>query len=184
MIDSLYDKFKPWSDGGSVWIISDTHFDDPDCKFMDKNWITPEEQVKLINKYVYPTDTLIILGDIGDPSYVKQLRGYKVLIMGNHDQSKKKYAPYFDEVYEGALFIGEKILLSHEPINLPFCLNIHGHDHNYKEYYDDNCHHYNMATNVIDYKPKNLGKLIKMGCLSGIENIHRQTINKASEKKE
>ena len=26
----------------------------------------------------------------------------------------------FDEVYTGSLFIGEKLLLSHEPINFPF----------------------------------------------------------------
>lgn len=30
MIDTLYDKFKPWSAKGSVYIISDTHFEDED----------------------------------------------------------------------------------------------------------------------------------------------------------
>lgn len=182
MILSLYDKFKPWSATGSIWVFSDPHFEDKDCKLMNPRWIEPEEQVKRINKCVYPSDTLIILGDIGNPEYIKQLRGYKVLIMGNHDQSRKKFEPYFDEIYEGALFIGERILLSHEPINLPFCINIHGHDHNYKEHYDENCYHLNVAANVCDYTPKNLGKLIKMGMLSGIESIHRMTIDKASEK--
>ena len=34
MIPTLYEKFKPWSEKGSVYIISDTHFDDSDCKLM------------------------------------------------------------------------------------------------------------------------------------------------------
>lgn len=180
MIDSLYDKFKHWSAKGSVWVFSDPHFDDDDCKLMDPNWISPADQVERINKYVYPTDTLILLGDIGNPAFVGLLRGYKVLVMGNHDQSREKFEHYFDEIYEGALFIGKKILLSHEPISLPFCLNIHGHDHNGTEFYKEGCKHINVAANVCDYTPQNLGKLIKRGALSGIPNIHRMTIDKAS----
>ena len=52
MIMTLYDLFRHWSDGGSVYIISDTHFDDVDCKLMDPNWITPEEQLEIINSTV------------------------------------------------------------------------------------------------------------------------------------
>lgn len=33
MIASLYQVFRHWSDNGSVYIISDTHFDDSDCKY-------------------------------------------------------------------------------------------------------------------------------------------------------
>ena len=29
-----------------------THFDDTDCKLMDLNWITPDEQLKIINSVV------------------------------------------------------------------------------------------------------------------------------------
>lgn len=183
MIPSLQDKFKPWSETGSVWILSDTHFDDADCKLMDPNWITPKEQISIINKYVHKTDTLILLGDIGDPQYVAKLRGYKVLIMGNHDQSRTKFEPYFDEIYEGVLFIGEKILLSHEPINLPFCLNIHGHDHNGVEYYEYGCRHINVAANVCEYTPINLGRIIKQGALSKIDTIHKRTIKDAQMRK-
>ena len=50
MISSLYDKFKPWSATGSVYIISDTHFDDSDCKLMDPNWITPQEHMEIIKQ--------------------------------------------------------------------------------------------------------------------------------------
>lgn len=42
------------------------------------------------------------------------------------------------------------------------------------------CKHLNVAANVCDYTPVNLGVLIKNGILSGIESIHRETINRAS----
>ena len=91
----LYDKFKHWNEKGVIWVYSDPHFNDEDCKLMNKNWPTPKEQIKLINKCVSKNDTLIILGDVGDENYVKYLKGYKVLIKGNHDKGtsnyKKKY---------------------------------------------------------------------------------------------
>lgn len=49
MITTLYEPFRHWSEGGSVYILSDTHFDDTDCKLMDPGWITPDEQLKIIN---------------------------------------------------------------------------------------------------------------------------------------
>ena len=39
MILTLYKPFRHWSEGGSVYILSDTHFGDSDCKLMDKDWI-------------------------------------------------------------------------------------------------------------------------------------------------
>ena len=84
MIDSLILPFKHWSEKGSVYIISDTHFNDHDCKIMDTNWPEPDELVANINKVVHKQDSLIILGDIGDCSYVKKLRaGHKILLLGN-----------------------------------------------------------------------------------------------------
>ena len=46
----------------------------------------------------------------------------------------------------------------------------------------DGCKHLNVAANVCDYTPVNLGLLIKNGILSGIESIHRETINRACRK--
>jgi len=66
---------------------------------------------------------------------------------------------------------------------LSWCLNIHGHDHSNMEKYSDRCKHLNIAANVCDYTPVNLGLLIKNGILSGIESIHRKTINRASGRK-
>ena len=52
MIPTLYEPFRHWSEGGSVYILSDLHFDDLDCKLMDPGWITPQEQLAIINKNV------------------------------------------------------------------------------------------------------------------------------------
>lgn len=183
MIDSLYDKFKPWSEKCSIWIMSDPHFEDFDCKMMDENWVTPQEQVKRINRLVSRNDTLILLGDIGNVEWVKKLRGKKILIAGNHDTSIQKNLEIFDEVYEGPVFIGAKILLSHEPIDgLDFCFNIHGHSHGGKMRPD--AYHLNLAANVCDYTPVNLKKLIeKEGILSKVKTIHRETIDNAIRRK-
>lgn len=233
MINSLYDKFKSWSKNGSVFIISDTHFNDSDCKLMDRNWPSADEQLQKINKDVHKNDTFICLGDVGDIEYIKKIKAYKVLVMGNHDTGRSKYErkiscqkfskskfsrneaiekmkelypdciysvtdgydfhePFqyweveadnklFDEVYEGPLMIGEKIILSHEPImGLEWCLNIHGHDHSdsIKDKY-----HLNLASNVCDYTPLNLGSYIKLNGLSNIKSLHRITVDKAGKKK-
>lgn len=183
MIASLYDKFKEWSKNGSIWIISDTHFNDDDCKLMNENWISPEEHINIINKKVYKNDTLICLGDCGEVELFDKLKCQnKILIMGNHDQAKTKYLKYFNEVYNGPLFISDKILLSHEPIfGLKFCLNIHGHCHNGEyEYIDEfGGKHLNLASDVVNWEVTNLGELIKKGALSDIDNIHRITIENA-----
>ncbi len=182
MITTLYPIFQHWSAKGSVYILSDPHFADSDCSLMDPNWISPEEQIIIINNVVKKNDTFVCLGDVGDRDYITQIKaGYKVLLLGNHDR-RSDYTGLFDEIYDGPLFISDKILLSHEPVyGLPWCLNIHGHDHSDREAYMEGCPHINLAANVCGYTPINLGKLIKSGVLANIKNIHRITIDRAIE---
>lgn len=181
MIDSLYDCFKRWSATGSVFLISDTHFEDSDCKLMDPNWIAPQEHIDIIKSKVHKDSTLIHLGDVGCPHWLEQIKGYKVLIQGNHDKIGE-LKPYFDEVYTGPLIIAKKIMLSHEPIsNINWCLNIHGHNHSGIHYDDKDPYHLNIASNVVNYQVINLKTIIKDGYLNKITNIHRQTIDKAKE---
>lgn len=179
MIECLYEPFQHWARYGSIYIISDLHFGDSDCELMDSEWVSPKKQVELINALVLASDCFICLGDVGDPKYIPLIKARKkILILGNHDK-KHLYKSYFNEVYDGPVFIADKILLSHEPINgLPWCLNIHGHDHSNIEKFDENCKHINVAANVCNYKPINLKKIIKDGYLSNIKNIHRMTIDK------
>ncbi len=50
MIATLYEPFRHWSENGSVYILSDTHFGDADCKTIDhatekkaeRQWIKKE----------------------------------------------------------------------------------------------------------------------------------------------
>lgn len=171
----LYKPFEHYK--SPVWLYSDTHFEDSDCPLMDPEWPGPDEQVKSINSRVGRCDTLIILGDIGNPEYLKKLRGYKVLVLGNHDKGVSNYEPYVDEIYEGPLFISNKILLSHEPIDLPFGINIHGHNHSGEILERDNedFFSYNVCSNVIGYKPVRLDEIVS---LYKVKDIHRLTIDK------
>lgn len=230
MIDTLYDTYKCWSETGSIYIYSDPHFNDEEMKHLRKNYIGDEEQIKKINSVVHKNDALIILGDIGDETFIPKLKaGFKVLVKGNHDKGnscyKKSYINLtynekdcdnikelrkeltkkypnsditiietsrysgnhypefsvliddrmFDEVYEGPLFISDKILLSHEPIDLPFVLNIHGHDH--ANWHGDDDNHINCCAELIDYTPINLKTVINSGMLKNIPSIHRMAID-------
>ena len=180
MIKGLYNSFaERWYRGGSVWFYSDPHFGDEEMKYLRKNYISDDEQVKRINSKLGKNDTIIFLGDIGDTSFIKKIKGYKVLVMGNHDAGRSNYEPFFNEIYEGILIIGPKIVLSHEPIDMRFCFNIHGHDHS-GFYKSEN--HLNVCAEHIDYTPINLTKLIKEGRFKNIEDIHRVTIDKQAAK--
>lgn len=232
MTNYLYDIFKHW--GNEVYCISDTHFSDAESFQFRKNSNSLLEDIKTIGDYnnfiikninskAGKNSCLIILGDIGDLEYIKKIRGYKVLIMGNHDKgasnykkSKVKSCPecgslnltrdfsdilnhcytcsdchgrfndnyfkevsnnLFDEVYEGPLMINDKIILSHEPIEIPkYLFNIHGHIHSTQYREDEN--HLNCCGEAINYIPINLNNLIKKGLLKDTKSIHRNTIDK------
>ena len=210
MYKHLYDEIaKRWyrGRGNSIWIISDPHFSDEGMKYLRKDYIGDAEQVKKINSRVSRDDTLVILGDIGNVDFVKELHGYKVLIMGNHDKGASNYTRevkyildnekgtheidlnlyrvednhLFDEVYEGPLMINDRVILSHEPIPVPdYMFNIHGHDHS-NWYKDENS--LNVCAEHINYIPVNLGSLIKEGLLKNVTDIHRETIDKAIKRK-
>lgn len=85
----------------------------------------------------------------------------------------------FDEVYEGALIVGEKLILSHEPVDIPWLFNIHGHDHAGKKRKG----HLNVCSDVIGYEPINLTQRLKNGLMSAVTTIHRETIDNATERK-
>lgn len=226
-IAGLYECFNHWHKNGTVWLYSDTHFGDKELL----NRPTDEEQIKMINSKVGKYDTLILLGDVGNIECAKRLKGYKILICGNHDVGHTAYKrqivkkrfdqdiytreeaiaamskdypnciysviegfqfhdPYtyweitadnklFDEVYTGPLMIGEKLILSHEPLGCTWAYNIHGHAHYgaKKGTYSFNC-----CAEAIDFTPVNFNQWMKQGHLAAIKSIHRTTINKATER--
>lgn len=176
MIKQLYKPFQHWSEKGTIWLYSDPHFGDPDLAHL---YPTDEYQINMINSKVGRCDTLILLGDIGDIECAKKLRGYKVLICGNHDRGKTIYEDIFDEVYAGPLTISDKIILSHEPAKINTMFNIHGHKHNG----DFHLGRLNCCANQIEFTPINFNQFIKSGRLREIETIHRKTIDKATQRK-
>ena len=181
MYKHLYDCYQHWYHGGQIYFYSDPHFSDEEMKYIRRNYIGDEEQIKRINSVVGKNDTIILLGDIGNKKCLKQLRGYKVLVLGNHDYGAMTYKTCVDEVYEGILTISNRIIISHEPIDLPFTLNIHGHTHNLPYQYDNL--HLNMCAEAIDYTPVSLKTIINSGIMKNIPTIHRLTIDEATMKK-
>lgn len=93
MFKNLYDNFAHWfHDGrGTVYFYSDPHFNDPEVVNLRKNYIGDEEQIERINSKIGKYDTLVVLGDVGDIKWIRKIRGYKVLIMGNHDKGATNY---------------------------------------------------------------------------------------------
>lgn len=185
MIQQLYEPFRStWSGKGTVWILSDPHFNDTELIAGAPNHPDATTLIKNINSKVGSNDTLILLGDICDCECIKQIRpkAHKVLIMGNHDdKGVSYYKQYFDEVYEGALTISKNVILSHEPlIAYPFLFNIHGHEH----------HKHSMAANELNVCvdaldesfPVSLTALYKKGGFSSlpVKDIHRYTIDRAT----
>lgn len=193
MTNHLYDIFSKWSctDGehrNSIWIYGDPHFDDEESKsFRGNEYPGDEEQVRRINSKVGRKDTIIFLGDIGDVEFIKKIRGYKILLLGNHDKGASNYKRtkdenLFDEVYEGPLTINDRLILSHEPIqSLPdYLFNIHGHAHDKK---DCGERHLNVCAEHIDYTPICLSSLLQEGLLKEVHSIHRTTIDSAIVRK-
>ena len=234
MLPGIYDSFQHWGEKHqTVWIYSDPHFNDDELAGGIKGRPSAEEQVKKINAKCGRRDCLIILGDVGDVEYVRQLRAeYKVLIMGNHDAGSTNYkreivkrifdkdihpdkaeiraimekefpgwairieedydfhCPFnrwiayadnklFDEVYEGALIVGEKLILTHEPVEIPWLFNVHGHDHAGRKRQN----HLNVCSDVIGWEPVNFTSFLKSGFASKIQTIHRETIDNATKRK-
>lgn len=232
-IPGLYKIFDHWHAQGTVWIYSDPHFSDKELAAGQSNRPVDAEQVENINRKVGRKDTLIILGDVGDIEVIQKLRGYKILIMGNHDSGASNYkrrvikgiydkdkytkeqaiaemrikypnwkitfnedwafeSPFerwvvsadnmlFDEVYEGPLMISEKLILSHEPVDVPWAFNLHGHIHDSKHKNDKR--HFNVCAEAINFTPINFNQWMKQGYLSRIETIHRSTIDGATARK-
>ena len=87
----------------------------------------------------------------------------------------------FDWVFEGPVQIGEKLILSHEPLECGWAFNIHGHIHatNYK----DDARHMCICPDVTgNFEPVNFNQLMKSGFMSKIETLHRSVINTATKR--
>lgn len=149
----------------NIFLISDLHLNHPnvlkftgaDGKLIRPDFATIEEMHERIitnwNKVVGPRDKVYVLGDVvmgihKDPDQAAavmyeifaQLKGEKVLILGNHDTlHMNEYYVCFKRIY-GLRNRGDlepKVFLSHAPVRMDAdhnerrmkAINIHGHIH-------------------------------------------------------
>lgn len=156
-----------------TYIISDTHFGDPNIIFYENRPFNSVKEmnetiIKNWNKTIAKEDIVFFLGDVavGYNSYllkelIKDLSGYKILIMGNHD---KKYSPEtwkkigFSEICKYPIIYNEFYIFSHEPLylnkNMPY-RNVHGHLHSNMIQNKDSRLYYNVSVEQINYTPIN-----------------------------
>lgn len=140
----------------TVWVTADLHFGhtnilkfSPQTRpFRDVDHMN-ESLITEWNSQVRDEDTVYILGDVAFCSvekacmYIKQLRGHKILIEGNHDRKLVQNSGarnLFDEIhiYHTIKHAGHRVCMFHFPIaEWDQChrgsLHIHGHSHgNYR----------------------------------------------------
>lgn len=88
----------------------------------------------------------------------------------------------FDYVFQGPLMIAEKLILSHEPVDVSWAFNIHGHCHS-PSHKNDKLH-FNACLDATGYEVINFNQWMKQGHLAHVETLHRDTINAATVRKQ
>lgn len=113
-VSGVYDFFnKQWfEDCQDVFVFSDTHFGEDDLKQAFPNRPSDDELVKRINSVCGRTSCLVLLGDVGDLSYVQKLRAKrKILICGNHDKGAENYQrKQISRVFDADIFSKEQAM--------------------------------------------------------------------------
>ncbi len=155
------------------YVFSDPHFDSESiivngCRPFSSVSEMNETLIKNYNNVIGKQDICYWLGDImygatkdKVANLLRQLRGRKYLIMGNHDRGHSEtwwLSCGFDKVFSHPIYDAENyIMLSHEPLpefgNLSPIANIHGHihiqDYDFKNH--NNC--INVCVEKTDYRP-------------------------------
>ena len=163
--------------------IADTHFGhEKVIEFCRRPFKNIEEMDEVIiknwNEVVNHEDHVYILGDMiyrnkKEPSYyLKQLKGHKHLILGNHEEYLKKLKEpfkYFDTIdqYLDIVDKGRRCILFHYPIASWNGMNrkvyhIHGHIHNNYHRGEFLTHEraLNAGVDINNFKPVKLEELI------------------------
>lgn len=171
LIDNLEEK--------DPWIVTDYHLL-KELKHGSTDTTRTENIIKMHNSVIKPNDLVLFEGDITEEEYfdmniikyikmvsnlVKKLNGHKIMIMGNNDSgTKDMYLKMgFEEVYEQPL-LGKKYLFSHEPqimTKYPGILNIHGHIHGSKKYYNMDAKNHLDSYYGLYGKPMKLSELVE-----------------------
>lgn len=137
---------------------------------------------RVFDKEIFSKEQAIAAAKAEYPDYdvVSVIEGYQphspftywCIEMDNH---------MFDYVFTGGLTLGEKLILSHEPLTgIDWAVNVHGHDHTGRM---AGAGRKNVCLDVTGYEPFHLLAALKTGLLASTKTVHRQTIDKATEKK-
>jgi calcineurin-like phosphoesterase family protein len=155
---------------GRVFLIADTHFfSDKILRYENRPFASIVEMnsymVKIWNEVVQKDDTVFVLGDFSDgeekenKTLLSQLKGEKILVMGNHDQHLTPFqwlSQGFDEVSRWPILYDRFFLFSHEPLyissNMPYA-NIFGHVHGNPTYKDYSSQSYCVSAERTEYAP-------------------------------
>jgi len=186
-----------------IFYISDLHFGHKNIiRYDNRPFRTTEEMDKALidnwNRVVSNEDTVYILGDISwydtnkTIEIIKQLKGRKILIKGNHDKSGIEFYQCFHRMENYAEVVDgtTKVTMSHYP--MPFwngqfrdSVHLYGHIHNSHQWnimeswldetrqlQDIPMRAYNVGCMMdwIRYTPRTLDEIIK-----GYEVYHKQT---------
>lgn len=168
------------------YYIADTHFGHDNIRILsNRPFKTIEEMDQTIienwNKKVKDADDIYILGDFSfrskDPGiYLKQLKGNKHLIVGNHDGAILKdpeLRKYFVEIRDMKTISdhGTKIVLCHYPLvewdgYYRGTKHFYGHVHNNmnnptNQYISSIENAYNVGVDIIGFGPKALNEILK-----------------------
>ena len=167
-----------------IYYISDTHFR---STFIFKHCHRPFDNVKECDDFIVRSwnekikdeDTVYVLGDLGcfyneeEFSLISQLKGRKILIVGNHD------VEYLDEIKEKQLFEdiheltcikdeGREVWLCHYPLftwpnDHQGSYFVYGHIHNapitFLQAFYQNKNAFNAGVDVCDFTPHTLDEL-------------------------
>ena len=152
-----------------VYFISDTHFGHRNIiRYSNRPYETVGEMdgdlIKNWNDTISPNDVVYHLGDFClrgvdyTQNVVNQLNGTKKILLGNHDRTSVTFWKRmgFDEVFKEPV-VRDNYILSHEPIDNPDRLNIHGHTHTLKA---QSIMHIPVCVEMIGYKPISIDDLM------------------------
>lgn len=158
------------------YVYSDPHFNHARIiEYAERPFEDVQEMniymIDIYNNVVKEEDKVYILGDMGFgdkeimSSILSAMKGYKILIMGNHDRLRNRewwLDAGFDEVSKDPILIRKQFILSHEPIamssDMPY-YNIHGHIHNNAPV---SRKHFNASVENTKYMPVNISKLVRL----------------------
>lgn len=151
------------------YLFSDPHFSHTKLRIKSRPKFSSDDEMNdyILKQYnsviTHPDIRVYWMGDLGEKTeiekYLPQMKGYKILILGNHDKyGKSFYRKYFDEVHEVGIFYNKRILISHHPMPVePGIINIHGHTHLISL---TTGQHFNVCVEHTDYKPVPMKKFI------------------------